>query len=333
MNASADFPDPPRADAAQADSPLTAYDAAAVRAAHQVIAKYSTSFSLATGLLRGRVREDIRTLYAVVRIADEIVDGAAAQAGDDTSAITARLAAYEKAVLAAPDQRLNTDLILHAYGITARRCQFDPEHIRAFFASMRRDITQRDFTDPDYRDYIYGSAEVIGLLCLEVFYADKDIPAADYAELAHGARRLGAAFQKVNFLRDLAADCRRLGRSYFPQVAAASEPVLSDATKANLIAEIRADLAAARTVMDRLPYDARLGVIAATDIFAELTDRLDALPAAEVARRRVRIPAPKKAAIIAAAAARTATRTAARTATRATTKSTNPAATNPEARR
>ena len=128
---------------------LTRYDQAASRAAAQVMGQYSTSFSLATRLLRGRVRADIRHLYAVVRIADELVDGAAAQAHTDPAAA---LDAYEQTILAAPQQRLHTDPVVHAYAITARRCGFHREHLVAFFSSMRADLTQHEYSPSELQD-------------------------------------------------------------------------------------------------------------------------------------------------------------------------------------
>ena len=171
---------------------LTRYDQAASRAAAQVMGRYSTSFSLATRLLRGRVRADIRHLYAVVRIADELVDGAAAQAHTDPAAA---LDAYEKTILAAPQQRLHTDLVVHAYALTARRCGFPREYLAAFFHSMRADLKQREYSSAELQDYIYGSAEVIGLLCLQIFLAEESVSPADRTAMERGARALGSAFQ------------------------------------------------------------------------------------------------------------------------------------------
>lgn len=276
-------------------SPLAAYDAAAARASAQVIAYYSTSFSLAAHLLRGRVRTDIRNLYAVVRIADELVDAVGSQAGLSPTELAAALDAYETAVLAAPSQRFHTDPVLHAYAATARHCDFDPAHIRAFFASMRRDLTQTSYTPADFDSYIYGSAEVIGLLCLDCFLADRPATPSRRPALEDGARRLGAAFQKVNFLRDLAADTTTLGRTYFPMLA---DRPLNDAAKDDIIADIRADLTAARAVIPELPASARLGVTAATDFFSQLTDELSATPADAITTTRVRVSAPRKAALL-----------------------------------
>lgn len=263
---------------------LTRYDQAASRAAAQVMGQYSTSFSLATRLLRGRVREDIRHLYAVVRIADELVDGTADQASIDAAAT---LDAYEAAILAAPEKRLHTDPVVHSYAITARRCGFQREHLVAFFDSMRADLNQREYSAAELAEYIYGSAEVIGLLCVQVFLAEETVSAADRAAMDRGARHLGSAFQKINFLRDLGEDSSVLGRAYFPQAA---DGVLSEAAKSALIAEIRRELAAAEEAINLLPLSARVGVRAAADIFAELTNQLAATPAAELKTTRISVP-------------------------------------------
>ena len=263
---------------------LTRYDQAASRAAAQVMGQYSTSFSLATRLLRGRVREDIRHLYAVVRIADELVDGTADQASIDAAAA---LDAYESAILAAPEKRLHTDPVVHSYAITARRCGFQREQLVAFFDSMRADLNQREYSASELAKYIYGSAEVIGLLCVQVFLAEETVSAADRAAMDRGARHLGSAFQKINFLRDLGEDSSVLGRAYFPQ---ATGGVLSEAAKSALIAEIRRELAAAEEAINLLPLSARFGVRAAADIFAELTNRLAATPAAELKTTRISVP-------------------------------------------
>ena len=263
---------------------LTGYDQAASRAAAQVMGQYSTSFSLATRLLRGRVREDIRHLYAVVRIADELVDGTADHAAIDAAAA---LDAYESAILAAPEKRLHTDPVVHSYAITARRCGFQREQLVAFFDSMRADLNQREYSASELAKYIYGSAEVIGLLCVQVFLAEETVSAADRAAMDRGARHLGSAFQKINFLRDLGEDSSVLGRAYFPQAAGG---VLSEAAKSALIADIRRELAAAEEAINLLPLSARFGVRAAADIFAELTNRLAATPAAELKTTRISVP-------------------------------------------
>lgn len=273
---------------------LARYDRMCDRAAAQVIASYSTSFSMAARLLAPGVRRDIRNLYAMVRVADEIVDGTAAEAGADPAA---QLDRYEAAVLAAPATRFHTDPILHAYAASARRCGFGEDHVRAFFASMRRDLGAASYSVADFGEYVYGSAEVIGLLCLRAFLAGREVPAAERARMERGARSLGSAFQKINFLRDYGEDCDVLGRSYF------GEQVLDDAAKAALIADIRRELATARAAIPLLPASACAAVTAAEALFAELTDMIDATPAEQLAGARVSVPTRRKLAITARAAA------------------------------
>lgn len=279
---------------------LTRYNVMSRRSAHQVIATYSTSFSLATGLLGSRVRKDIRNLYAVVRIADEIVDGAAAEAGCSREEITQLLDDYEQVVLQAPSLPFHTDPVLHAYADTARRCNFDPEQLRAFFTSMRRDLHQNSYDPGDFQDYVYGSAEVIGLLCLDIFLVGKSVSPAQRRDLQEGARALGAAFQKVNFLRDLAEDSEDLGRTYFPEL---EDRVLDEPTKDRLLDDIDADLAAARKVIPLLPLSARAGVLAATDLFGELSRRLRVTPANTITTTRASVPRATKLGILARAVA------------------------------
>lgn len=275
---------------------LSRYDHMAIRSSHQVILNYSTSFSLATRLLEKRVRTDIRNLYAMVRIADEIVDGTAEAAGFSPAATAAALDDYERAVLAAPQRRFHSDPVLHAYALSARRCQFNEEHVVAFFSSMRRDLNQSTHDAASFQDYVYGSAEVIGLLCLSVFLADHPVTEQEHDRLEAGARSLGAAFQKINFLRDLAEDSETLGRTYFPGV---EQHGLTEERKSRLVGDIRADLDAARAVMSLLPTSARTGVLVACELFSELTDRIERRPAADLLRYRVSVPRRTKAAVLA----------------------------------
>lgn len=272
------------------------YDRSAQHAAHEIIRRYSSSFFLASNLLRGHVKTDIRSLYAVVRIADEIVDGAGYGAGLSTGQCRQLLDEYERKVLAAPQQRLHSDPVLHAYAITARRCGFTDEHLVAFFASMRRDLEKQTCNkQQEFDAYIYGSAEVIGLLCLQVFLVGRKPSAQARLSMEHGARKLGAAFQKINFLRDIANDTEFLGRQYFPQL---KDNDLDDAIKAELVADIRTDLDTARRSIFYLPLDARLGVIVALEIFSELTKDIDRISAAELLKTRVSLSPARKALVL-----------------------------------
>ncbi|MCQ9369999.1 squalene/phytoene synthase family protein [Corynebacterium sp. 35RC1] len=283
---------------------LARYDRTAQRAAAQVIAGYSTSFSAATRLLAAPVRQDIRNLYAMVRIADEIVDGTASQAHNaqarSTQAHNAQAQAshtpsellerYRKEVLDAPKHRFHTDPILHAYALTARRCDFQVHEVEAFFSAMHTDLTPRSFTAEDLSRYIYGSAEVIGLMCLKIFLRGHSVTPAQREVLERGARSLGAGFQKVNFLRDASFDQQQLGRHYIADAASHRE----------LATQAREDLAYAKAAITLLPAQARYGVAAATELYEHL---LEMVEQPQEVRRRV--PGAAKAFIVARAVART----------------------------
>lgn len=275
-------------------SPPQRYSHMARRAASEVIDSYSTSFGTATRLLPEPQRTDIRNLYAVVRIADEIVDGAA-----PASERAATLEDYEQRVLGAAAAAFHTDPILHAFAETARRCNFDDAHLAAFFASMLHDISGAVHTEASVEEYIYGSAEVIGLLCVDVFFGGRRPPQAEYDLLQEGARALGAAFQKVNFLRDYADDTTRLARNYFPQ----TPHPLSVAGRDAIIADIRRDFDAAWAAIPALPKRCGVAVAAAANLFEALTDLLADTPPATIRTTRVRVSAPRKASIIARTAA------------------------------
>ena len=283
----------------EVDRERAGYAAMARRAAAAVLACYSTSFGAATRLLPARQRADIRALYAVVRIADEIVDSAAGLAGFDAAAT---LDAYEAAVRTAADKPFHTDPVLHAFAATARRCRFTGEQLTAFFAAMRADLpgaagepgaagAPATYTRAGLARYIHGSAEVVGEMCVHVFLAGPPTGPRAQETLA-GARRLGAAFQKVNFLRDLRHDRHALGRDYVPWVT-------DGASKSEFVAEIRADLDAARASLPELPARARLAVSAAIGLYGELTDRLDAATWDGGTGGRIRVPGPVKARVLA----------------------------------
>lgn len=271
----------------------TLYDRCAADAAASVIAAYSTSFALATRLLGPRVRAGVRNVYALVRIADEIVDGAAETAGMPARTQRLLLDSYEAETLAATARGFSTDLVVHAFARTARECGIGPDLVRPFFASMRTDLDQRVHDVASHEQYVYGSAEVVGLMCLRVFVsAGRDTPVTPDPDLIEGARRLGAAFQDINFLRDEADDRLRLGRDYLGVAAGLT-------TRDDVLRRIDADLDAAAATIPRLPADCRKAVTVAHGLFAELTDRLRT----QDAQTRVSVPAPVKAAVAARAVA------------------------------
>ncbi|MET0781666.1 MAG: squalene/phytoene synthase family protein [Microbacterium sp.] len=271
---------------------LALYDKTAQDAAAAVIAAYSTSFGLATRLLGPRPRPHVRNIYALVRIADEIVDGPAAAAGLDPAAARAVLDELEAETVTAIGRGFSSNLVVHAFARTARECGIGEALIRPFFASMRTDLLTARHDAASHDDYVYGSAEVVGLMCLQVFVnAGSKHPVAPDAELVDGARRLGAAFQDVNFLRDLHHDEDALGRDYLGIASGSSDRIA-------VLDRIDADLAAAAAVIPRLPADCRRAVTAAHDLFAALSTRLRRDSASE---ERIRVPDPVKATLAARA--------------------------------
>jgi phytoene/squalene synthetase len=197
------------------------------------------------------------------------------------------------------DLGYSANLVVHAFALTAREVGFGTELTEPFFESMRMDLTQAVHDQPSFDRYVYGSAEVVGLMCLRAFVQHESLSEQQDARLVHGARALGAAFQKVNFLRDLAADYEVLGRSYFPGVDVAT---FSEGDKTRLLDDIDADLRVSAEVIPELPKGSRRAVALAQGLFAELSKRLRATPASELVRARVRVPNPIKARIALGAA-------------------------------
>lgn len=284
-------------------APLERYSAASMRAADQVIRAYSTSFGAATRLLGPRHRTHVRNIYALVRVADELVDGVAAEARLAAIEQLARLNALEVETNNAMRSGYSSNPIVHAFACTARTCGIDATLTAPFFESMRSDLTLAGTTgmrlDTSAHDtYVYGSAEVVGLMCLRVFLREENIDAQQRLALESGARSLGAAFQNVNFLRDLADDTERLDRSYL-----SADDGITDECKADWVATILRQLEAARTVLPLLPSDARIAVDTARRLFETLTHRIDQLTVSQLMSRRVRVSLPVKLTLIAQALA------------------------------
>ncbi|MFS0714759.1 squalene/phytoene synthase family protein [Microbacterium sp. 2P01SA-2] len=251
-------------------SAIALYDRTARDAAAVVISAYSTSFGLAARLLGPRVRPHVRNIYALVRIADEIVDGSAEQAGMPVSAQRRVLDALEDETLIAVEEGFSANLIVHAFASTARECGIGADLVRPFFASMRTDLEVTSHDAGSHDSYVYGSAEVVGLMCLQTFVnAGGSHPRPADPDLVDGARRLGAAFQDVNFLRDLPHDVGSLGRDYLGVDGAAGT-----SSRDEVLDRIDADLDAAGAIIPRLPADCRRAVTAAHDLFTALSRRL-----------------------------------------------------------
>jgi phytoene synthase len=269
------------------------YDGLADQTASLVIRRYSTSFGMASRLLGAGIRQSVANIYALVRVADEIVDGGAADAGLDRKQAERMLDAYESETERALAEGYSADLVVHAFARTARDAGFGTELTKPFFASMRADLRETTHDAESFAAYVYGSAEVVGLMCLRVFVKDAPRPyrAGELETLETGARALGAAFQKVNFLRDLAADHGKLGRSYFPGIDVTR---LTEDEKNRLLDDIDADLARAAETLVLLPRSSRRAVLVAQRLFADLSRRLRRTPADVLIRTRVRVPDPVK---------------------------------------
>jgi phytoene/squalene synthetase len=268
---------------------LELYTLASEKAASAVIDAYSTSFGMAVSLLAPKYRQHVANIYALVRVADEVVDGSAMEAKraggsvDPASAIDD----LEKEVYRAVRAKYSTNLIVHAFAHTANQAGIGRDLIKPFFDSMRTDLWKTKYDQRSFEQYIYGSAEVIGLMCLKVFLMGENYSNADNAKMVAGARALGSAFQKVNFLRDLGADNNGLGRSYFPGLEPKS---LTNAKRDELVADIRGELKTAAKSQRILPKGARRAVGTAQMLFQVLNDLISITPAEKLMSTRIRVP-------------------------------------------
>lgn len=265
---------------------LDLYTATSERTASLVIREYSTSFGLASRILSKDSRQHIDNIYALVRLADEVVDGVAVEAGLAPTAVHHALDELERETYAAMASGYSTNLIVHAFAHTARAVGITKDIVEPFYTSMRMDLSDRVYTKESFEAYVYGSAEVVGLMCLAVFVRENKPSAADAHILVAGARALGAAFQKVNFLRDLAADVDGLGRSYFPGVNIST---FDEADKKRLCDDIDVDLDHAFATLPLLPLDARRAVALAHGLFARLNSTIRATPAETLKSTRIRV--------------------------------------------
>ena len=269
-----------------ADGALARYHAAAEASAAVVIGRYSTSFGAAARLLDPASRRRIRSIYALVRVADEIVDGSARAAGLGDGELRAVLDGLETETETAMRRGYSANLVVHAFAKTARDAGIDERLTRPFFASMHRDLDASPLRVEEVGPYIHGSAEVVGLMCLAVFLMDEPVDAARRARLEEGAVHLGAAFQKINFLRDLAVDWNELGRNYFPWL---DPDAFTERDKARILDDIDRDLEIAGRSIRELPRRARTAVAAAHGLFAKLAARCRATPAERLIATRIRV--------------------------------------------
>jgi len=252
------------------------YNQASYKASKLITNEYSTSFGLSIRLFEASLRPHIYAIYGLVRIADEVVD---TYTGKDRLKVLNDL---EKQTMAAIDTGYSTNPIIHAFALTAQKYDIDGSLIAPFFESMRMDITPQVFDQELYDTYIYGSAEVVGLMCLKVFTAD----IKRYNQLEKGAGKLGAAYQKINFLRDIAADAEGLGRWYFP---ISSFAAFDDKAKNAIVRDIEKDLAAAKKAIAKLPDSSQKAVSLSYQYYGELLKKIKLTPATQLRQKRIRV--------------------------------------------
>lgn len=244
-----------------------------------VTQSYSTSFALATKMLAPSIRPDIYNIYGFVRFADEIVDTFhdydKKQLFDD----------FEKDMEDAIAKKISLNPILNSFQHTYHKYDIPHHLVESFMKSMRMDLTKKTYESFDeYRQYIYGSADVVGLMCLCVFVnGDKE----KYEELKESAMALGSAFQKVNFLRDLKADYEDLNRTYFPNTNLME---LDEESKRRIVNEIKAGFAVGYSGIIKLPEQAKFGVYTAYRYYKKLLHKLQSTPPMEIKNSRIRVP-------------------------------------------
>ncbi len=239
--------------------------------------RYSTSFSLGILMLAKEIRPDIYTIYGFVRLADEIVD----TYQDKNPA--EQLQKLKEETFRAIDEKISFNPVLHAFQDTVNTYNIDREYITAFLYSMELDLTDQKYDRTLYETYIYGSAEVVGLMCLKVFcQGDETL----FRELTGPARKLGSAFQKVNFLRDLKSDLEDRQRVYFPEIDIRR---FSKAEKKQIEAEIAEEFEAAQTGISRLPANSRKGVQLALNYYKNLLRKISDSEPEELLEKRIRI--------------------------------------------
>jgi phytoene synthase len=261
----------------------TIFDSVSQDCSKIVTKTYSTSFSMATKMLSNTIRQDIYNIYGFVRLADEIVDSF-----HDYNKETL-FTQFEADLEAALTNRISLNPILNSFQQTYYTYGIDKEMVDAFMNSMRQDLHKTVYaTEEEYKNYIYGSADVVGLMCLKVFVKGDT---AKYEALKQTAMALGSAFQKVNFLRDLKADHDELNRTYFPNTDLDN---LDENSKKAIIDDIEKDFNEGLSGIKQLPLEAKFGVFMAYRYYNQLLKKLKTTPALEIKSTRIRVPNYKK---------------------------------------
>lgn len=243
-----------------------------------VTRSYSTSFSIAVSFLNPEARKSIYSIYAFVRFADEIVDTFHEY---DKAKL---LSDFENDYYKALQEGISLNPVLQSFQLTVKKYNIPDQLIQAFLKSMKVDLVKLgSYNHSEIKEYIYGSAEAVGLMCLCVFVrGDKAL----YEELKDPAMKLGSAFQKVNFLRDLKSDTQELGRNYFPE---SNGITLNEEAKEQIILDIEADFSASLQGIRKLPKDAKIPVLIAYYYYLSLLHKIRRIPFGELVNKRIRI--------------------------------------------
>lgn len=263
------------------------FDETSIAMSRKLALNYSTSFSLGIRLLSKESRWAVFSIYGLVRVADEIVDTFHGYNKEKM------LSDFKAQTYMAMEEGISTNPVLHAFQLAANQFGIGKELIEPFFQSMEEDLDTNTHSLASYSEYIYGSAEVVGLMCLKVFCNGNE---EQYNHLVPFARSLGAAFQKVNFLRDIRSDVDERGRVYFPGV---DFNHFTDADKYDIIQDVKKDFAHAYKGIVQLPVGCRLGVYTAYIYYLKLLEKIERTTAVDILESRVRIPNSQKIALLA----------------------------------
>lgn len=259
------------------------FDTVSYSSSKLVTKTYSTSFSLATKMLYSSIRSHIYNIYGFVRFADEIVDSFHDYNKEDL------FNRFNEDLELALKNKISLNPILNSFQHTFHKYNIDKDLVDAFMNSMRTDLHKTKYlTEEEFKAYIYGSADVVGLMCLKVFVKGDN---QKYNELKETAMALGSAFQKVNFLRDLKADFEGLNRTYFPNTDLKN---LDEASKQKIIEDIELDFEKGLSGIKKLPIEAKFGVFMAYRYYRQLLKKLKKTPALQIKNTRIRVSNPKK---------------------------------------
>lgn len=262
------------------------YDKSAQMCSKLITENYSTSFTLGIKTLHKKFHTPIYNIYGFVRLADEIVD---TFHGYDKKILFER---FEKETYLALEEKISTNPVLHAFQLVVNEYNIDLKFIKAFLYSMKMDLDISIYSDEKYQEYIYGSAEVVGLMCLKVFCGGNQ---QQFESLEEGAKRLGSAFQKVNFLRDIKSDFVERGRVYFPSVVYQK---FTENEKRTIELDIEKDFKLAYQGIINLPTEAKFGVLLAYNYYLCLFEKIKKATVPTIQNERIRVPDYKKIALL-----------------------------------